>query len=118
MNSFNHCALGAVGRFLFERVAGLDAQDTLWTGEVRIRALYTPRLDWARASYAGPGGTTTSSWRREGDRVLHEVSVPGGVRARFETDPGAALEVDGAPVSAPAVLGPGTHTVVVRGAGS
>jgi alpha-L-rhamnosidase len=118
MNSFNHCALGAVGRFLFERVAGLDAQDTLWTGEILVRASYTSRLDWARASYDGPGGTTTSSWRRDGDVVLHEVSIPGGVRARFEVGRGATLEVDGEPSAAPAILGPGTHMVVVTGAGS
>jgi alpha-L-rhamnosidase len=116
MNSFNHCALGAVGRFLFERVAGLDAQETLWTSEVRIRAHYSARLDWARASYDGPGGRTTSSWRREGDRVLHEVTVPGSITARFEVEPGQAVEVDGVATAAPVVLGPGTHAVVVSGA--
>jgi alpha-L-rhamnosidase len=118
MNSFNHCALGAVGRFLFERVAGLDAQETLWTGEVRIRAHYSPRLDWAQASYDGPGGRTTSCWRRDGDRVLHEVTVPGAISARFEAEPDASVQVDGVPVTLPALLGPGTHTVVVTGVDS
>jgi alpha-L-rhamnosidase len=118
MNSFNHCALGAVGQFLFERVAGLDARDTLWTGEVRIRAHYASRLDWARASYDGPGGRITSSWRREGTSVVHDLVVPGGIRARFDADAGAAVDVDGRPASAPVLLDPGAHTVVLTGVGS
>jgi hypothetical protein len=48
--------------------------------------------------------------------VLHEVTVPGGITARFEVEPGQSVEVDGVATAAPVVLGPGTHAVVVSGA--
>lgn len=80
MNSFNHCALGAVGQFLFEGVAGLNARDTVTTSAVTIRPTYFRGLTWARADYDSPAGLICSSWRRDGEDIIHAVTVPAGVR--------------------------------------
>ena len=115
MNSFNHCALGSVGQFLFERLAGLDASTTTWTGEVAVRACYTPRLDWVRASYAAPGGLIRSGWTWRDDEVAHEMEIPGAARARLCVPVGAWFVLDGRRHDGDVLLGPGRHTVVVQG---
>ncbi|MER6827749.1 family 78 glycoside hydrolase catalytic domain [Streptosporangium sp. NPDC000563] len=128
MNSFNHCALGAVGRHLFEGVAGIDATETTWTGEVAVRARYTRELDWVRAGYDSPVGPIRSHWRWSGEVVEHELEVPGAAYATVHAPVGAALEAEDAtpsptatPAATPAVtttghvrLGPGRHTVRVH----
>ncbi len=114
MNSFNHCALGAVGRFLFEGVAGLDASTTAWDGQIRVRANYTRSLDWARASYRSPGGAIVSHWRWDGDRLCHELEVPGCAVARLEVPAGWSIRdaADGGERST--VVGPGRHVLVIE----
>jgi alpha-L-rhamnosidase len=115
MNSFNHCALGAVGRFLYERLAGIDAAATTWTGEIRIAAQYTRALDWARASYEAPAGPIASSWRWQGEEIVHEVEVPGAATATLAAPRGFAIAtVDGEPAGDAPRVGPGKHTLTVR----
>jgi hypothetical protein len=46
---------------------------------------------------------------------MHEITVPGGIAARFETDPGTTVEIDGRPAEASTLLGPGRHVAVVTG---
>lgn len=117
MNSFNHCALGSVGQFLFEGLAGLDASATTWTGEVRVAATYTRSLEWVRAEHASPAGLIESSWRWHGDVVDHELTVPGAATARVTAPAGARLEADGVRHEGELVLGGGRHVVRVHGAG-
>lgn len=112
MNSFNHCALGAVGAFLFERLAGLDARPLTWTGRLEINALYTPRLDWVRADHHSPCGPIASGWRWEGERVIHEIEVPAGVTAVVRIPEGALA--DGHPLG-PVTLGGGRHRLRLAG---
>ncbi|MEY9988371.1 alpha-L-rhamnosidase [Streptomyces sp. V4I8] len=115
MNSFNHCALGSVGQFLFEGIAGLDAAALAWTGEVSIASLYPSALEWARASYLSPAGAIESSWRWSGDVIEHEIQVPGAATARVRAPSGGRLEVDGEERGAELVLGPGRHALRVIG---
>jgi alpha-L-rhamnosidase len=115
MNSFNHCALGAVGRFLYERLAGIDASATTWTGEVRIAPQYTRALDWVRAGYEAPAGPIASDWRWAGEEIVHEVEVPGAATATFVAPAGFEVAtIDGAPAGGELKIGPGRHTVTAR----
>lgn len=96
MNSFNHCALGAVGEFLFEGVAGLDARSIARTGRLRVAPVYFDRLDWARAEHDSAGGAVVSSWRRTGENVIrHEVTAAPGITVEFVAPEGFRLR--GAP---------------------
>ena len=76
MNSFNHCALGAVGQFLFEDVAGLDASKTAWSKTVEVRPAYTKSLEWAGARYMTSAGRVSATWRWDGDSLIQDVQVP------------------------------------------
>jgi alpha-L-rhamnosidase len=112
MNSFNHCALGAVGRFLWEGLAGLDASRAVWDGEVTVAAQYTRSLQWVRASHDSPVGLIASHWRWEGDEVIHALEVPGCATARVEAPHGWRIGTDDADARS-IVLGPGRHSLLI-----
>lgn len=116
MNSFNHCALGAVGRFLYEGIAGLDATRTAWTGEVVVDPQYATGLGWVHASYASPSGVIVSSWRRTGDVIEHTLEVPGAATAVFNPPPRSTVLLgDRAATSQePLRIGAGRHTLSVQ----
>lgn len=112
MNSFNHCALGAVGAFLFERLAGLDVRPLTFAGRIDINAVYAPRLDWVRADHHSPAGPMASGWRWDGDAVVHEIDLPAGVSAAVRLPEGASVQ--GHPAG-PVILGGGRHRLRVEG---
>src|SRR6218665_3775573 len=88
MNSFNHCALGAVGEFLFEGVAGLNARAVATAQTVVIAPVYLDQLDWARANYHSVGGTVLSSWERTEGMIRHSIHLAPGLRADYQIMPG------------------------------
>ncbi|MFG2000504.1 family 78 glycoside hydrolase catalytic domain [Spirillospora sp. NPDC048911] len=101
MNSFNHYALGSIGEWLYQGVAGL-AQTP---GSAAYRELLIrPRpgdLTWARASYESVRGTARTSWTRADGVLRLEVGVPPGATAIVHVpagDPGRVRE-SGVPVA-------------------
>ncbi len=101
MNSFNHYALGSIGEWLYQGVAGLgQAAGSAGYRELLVR----PRpggLDWARASYESVRGTVRTAWARADGELRLEVSVPPGATAIVHVpagDPGGVRE-SGVPVA-------------------
>jgi len=119
MNSFNHYALGSIGEWLYQGVAGL-AQAPGSTGYREL--LIRPRpgdLAWARATYTSVRGVVATAWAREDGVLRLEVSVPPGATAVVHVptgDPGGVREggvpVDGA--EGVEVLGTGPGTLLCR----
>ncbi|MCH7226245.1 family 78 glycoside hydrolase catalytic domain [Haloferula sp. A504] len=85
MNSFNHYAYGAVGRWMYERLAGL-APDPGQPGYKHffVRPLIAPQLEFARAELDTPYGKAASGWRKEGDAVILTVVVPPNTSATIQ----------------------------------
>ncbi|MEU5878577.1 family 78 glycoside hydrolase catalytic domain [Spirillospora sp. NPDC047279] len=119
MNSFNHYALGSIGEWLYEGVAGL-AQTPGSTGYREL--LIRPRpgdLTWARASYESVRGTVRAAWTRADGVLALELSVPPGSAAVVHVptgDPGGVRE-SGVPVADAAgvqVAGTGPGTLLCR----
>lgn len=77
MNSFNHYAFGAIGDWLYRKVAGLDT-DEEHPGYKRIviRPRPGPGLDFAEAALRSMYGEIRSTWRREEDGLCYEITVP------------------------------------------
>jgi alpha-L-rhamnosidase len=75
MVSFNHYAAGAVGDWLYRRVAGIEPIEG---GYRRFRVAPRPGggLTSAEATIDTPYGRAGSSWRIEGDRFALRVDVP------------------------------------------
>lgn len=77
MNSFNHYAYGAVGEWLYRRMAGLDIDPTQ-PGYQHI--LIHPRpgggLRWAEARHDSLHGRITVRWRRTRKQFVLAVQIP------------------------------------------
>lgn len=105
MNSFNHYAYGAIGQWMYERIAGL-APDPAQPGYKHffVRPLFAPQLDHARAEHETPHGLAVSRWKREtGGRVALEVVVP----------PNSTATVEFPDARPPQTVPAGAHRVVI-----
>ena len=86
MNSFNHYAYGAIGQWMYERVAGL-APDPANPGYKHffIRPLVAePQLDSARAELETPYGNASSAWVKHDGKVAMDIVVPPNTTATIE----------------------------------
>src|SRR5262249_28926684 len=100
MNSFNHYAYGAIGQWLYERLAGL-APDPANPGYKHffIRPLITAPLDSVRADLETSYGRASSAWTRKNGKAVMEIVVPPNTTATVEFPDGRK----------PEMVGPGTH---------
>ena len=77
MTSFNHYAYGAVGDWLYRRVAGLEALEPGWK-RFRVQPLPGGGLTWAQAYTRTPYGTARAKWEIKGKDFVLTVEVPQG----------------------------------------
>ncbi|KAH8598751.1 bacterial alpha-L-rhamnosidase domain protein [Bisporella sp. PMI_857] len=80
MTSFNHYAFGAIAKFLYERIAGLQRVDPGWK-RCRIAPFIGANFSNASAFHATPNGPISCSWKTDSTGVGTEtmklkVSVP------------------------------------------
>ncbi len=85
MNSFNHYAYGAIGQWMYERVAGL-APDPAHPGYKHffVRPLVGQQLDSARAELETPYGKASSAWVKKEGKVTMVIVVPPNTTATIE----------------------------------
>ena len=77
MNSFNHYAYGAIGQFMYERVAGLSPdENNPGYKHFFIRPLIGGPLESASAELETPYGKAKSGWQKSDDSVSIEAIVP------------------------------------------
>ncbi len=88
MNSFNHYAFGSVGDYLYRNVAGIDSEGP---GFRHLVFQPTPGagLSWARASFAAPSGTISSSWKIVDGKLTIDATFPPNTTASVRI-PGVA----------------------------
>jgi alpha-L-rhamnosidase len=75
MTSFNHYALGAIADWMHRVVAGLAPAEAGYR-TLEIAPQFLPGLDWASTRHETPYGMASVAWRRAGDQVLVDASVP------------------------------------------
>ncbi len=80
MNSFAHYSFGAVARWMFQSVAGIE---TKVPGYKRFVVQPQPRsgLDWVEADYDSIHGPIKSHWKKQDGRLTFEVTVPANTSA-------------------------------------
>ncbi len=85
MNSYNHYAYGAIGQFMYERVAGLSP-DPKHPGYKHffVRPLIGGPLTSARAELETHYGTAVSGWQRRDGKLEMEVVIPPNTTATVE----------------------------------
>lgn len=81
MVSFNHYACGAVGDFLYRRIAGIEAVSGGYQ-EFRVAPVVGGGLTWAEGSTMTPYGKASSKWGLEGTSFALTVTVPVGTRCQ------------------------------------
>jgi alpha-L-rhamnosidase len=91
MNSFNHYAYGAIGEWLYTRVAGIRI-DEEHPGYAHVIIAPHPGggLTEARASHQSPYGEVVSGWKVTGGTMTLEVVVPPNATASVHL-PGASV---------------------------
>jgi alpha-L-rhamnosidase len=83
MNSFNHYWLGCVSEWLFTQAAGMDTDGPAFH-HIVIKPEITAagdQLTWVKASYNSIRGKISSAWKRTGEQLELDVTVPGNCRA-------------------------------------
>lgn len=75
MTSFNHYASGAVGEFLYRRIAGLEPIEPGYRC-FAVKPLVGGGLTHATATLHTPYGKAASAWRMENGRFTIAVTVP------------------------------------------
>lgn len=81
--SLNHYAYGAIGEWLYARLAGISPSAAGYS-TIRIAPLVTTQLAFVDASYESPHGFIRSKWQREDERLIMELSIPANTRAQVE----------------------------------
>ena len=107
MNSFNHYAFGAVGEWLYSRVAGIRPESPGFA-RMRIAPLPGGGLTEARLDYRSIRGLIHAGWEVKDGILSLDVTVPANAEALVcipTSDPesvkegGSTLEAAGIPVA-------------------
>ena len=77
MISYNHYASGAVGDFLYRRVAGIEAV-TPGYESFKIKPVIGGGITFASGKVDTPYGEIESNWKVDGDVFSIEIKVPVG----------------------------------------
>lgn len=77
MISYNHYASGAVGDFLYKRIAGIEAIEPGYR-TFRVKPVLGGDLTWAKSHVVSPYGLVASHWKIENGVFTISVQVPVG----------------------------------------
>ena len=92
----NHHFWGDVSAWFIKCIAGIrlnpDGHDL---SRVEIKPAFIKALDHASAFHEAPAGRIAAAWRREGEGIILDVTVPEGMSALASADTGYVFE-DGA----------------------
>lgn len=80
MNSFAHYSFGAVYQWMVENIGGIRNDSPAYK-QITIAPFIDEKLTFARTRYAGIRGEITSEWKKEGDRLLVNVTIPANTTA-------------------------------------
>ncbi len=98
MISYNHYASGAVGDFLYRRVAGIEASAPGYRS-FNVKPLMGGGLHWAKSHVETPYGTISVHWKLDGGGFTVDLSIPMGTVCKLtlpngteETLPGGTYQ--------------------------
>ena len=94
MNSFAHYSFGAVARWMFQTVAGIDMAEPGFQ-RLLIHPQPAEGLTWVKASYGSIHGRIATQWKTADGKLAVIVSIPANTTATVvlpTTDPAAVTE--------------------------
>ena len=82
MNSFSHYAIGSVGEWMYRCIAGINPDESRpGYQHIIIHPYPGGGLKWAGAEYDSMYGRIASRWKRRGNRLALDVSIPANTSA-------------------------------------
>jgi alpha-L-rhamnosidase len=82
MNSFNHYAYGAIGSWMYAKVAGIGCdKNNVGYKHIILKPMPDTLLHWANAKYITPYGLLQSQWRINGNVFNLKVTIPSNTTA-------------------------------------
>ncbi|MEY3432648.1 MAG: hypothetical protein RL131_584, partial [Bacteroidota bacterium] len=122
MNSFNHYAYGAIGDWMYRRVAGIDnAPGTVGYKKIKIEPNIGGELTQATAVYKTYYGEIESTWNLDGKRLGMRVRIPANTSASIHIPSLQNIRLNGQSLDQASVLAKSTsgdRTVVELGSGT
>ena len=80
--SMNHIMFGEIGAWLYKGLGGIRPDpEKPGFKNVLLEPHFVPGLDHFEASHLGPYGRISSSWKREGNVVRYNVTIPANATA-------------------------------------
>ncbi|AMR30810.1 alpha-L-rhamnosidase [Mucilaginibacter sp. PAMC 26640] len=75
MNSYNHYSYGAIGDWMYQNIAGIQAALAGYK-KIIIKPVIGGNLTWAEATFESPYGLIKSRWQLAGGKLQLHVSIP------------------------------------------
>jgi alpha-L-rhamnosidase len=92
MISYNHYASGAVGDFLYRRIAGIEPTAPGYK-RFMINPLISKEIKHAKGVFDAPYGRIVSDWKVLGDKFVINVSVPVGCECELHMPDGSIMSI-------------------------
>jgi alpha-L-rhamnosidase len=75
--SLNHIMFGEIGAWLYKGLGGLKPDETQpGFKNILLSPNFVEGLDHFEATHTGPYGKIISAWKRSGDKIKYEVTIP------------------------------------------
>lgn len=82
MNSFNHYAYGAVGKWMYSSIAGVDVDPEKPGYKNIIMKPFLPKeLNYAKINYHSIYGPITANWKKGDNTFVYEIEIPANTTA-------------------------------------
>ena len=94
MNSLNHYAYGAVAKWFYEGILGINAASAGFK-DITIAPQFNQRLNHASGSYNTPQGEVKVSWRVEQSQLDMQITIPKNSRGNFDLPQVTGLTING-----------------------
>ena len=120
MNSFNHYAYGAVGNWLYTKVAGISIDPgSPGYKNIIIKPYLNKQLSYAKAEYHSMYGKIVSEWHIDNGEFKLHVIIPANTTAEIFIPAGKAAQIteSGVPVSevnSARLLGSGEGRILLK----
>lgn len=84
MNSMNHYAYGTIVEWMYRYMCGINpTEEVPGFKKIILRPETDERLTWVEGEYLSASGLYKSSWKREGNKVIHNITIPFDAEADF-----------------------------------
>ena len=80
--SFNHYAYGAIGQWMYERIAGIAPLEPGYK-KIRFAPIPTPLLSEVKGEYDSRYGIIKSTWNFNGSDFVYNITVPPNTTAKI-----------------------------------